>query len=165
MHTKKSNLNLLVDGCDMGAKYGQLIKFSNDLKRLNDVQREQYLESCVKEVAARLLAKVIKRTPVGIYTDGRVGGTLRRGWTGEKHQSANKYIDTLKIRKSGNSYIIDIVNPVEYASYVEYGHRTRNHTGWIKGYFMLTISEQEINEMLPQILEKRLHKLLKDVIS
>lgn len=149
----------------MGAKYSQLVRFSNNLKRLNDVQREEYIEGCIKEIAARLLAKVIKRTPVGIYDDGRVGGTLRRGWTGEKRQSANKYVDTLKISKKGNTYIIDIVNNVEYASYVEYGHRTRNHKGWVKGKFMLTISVNEVNEMLPQIIEKRLKKLIEEVVD
>lgn len=149
----------------MGAKYSQLIEFNNKLQRLNDVQREEYIIASIKEIAARLLAKVIKRTPVGIYNDGRVGGTLRRGWTGEKRQSANQYIKSLNVQKKGNTYVIDIINNVEYASYVEYGHRTSNHKGWVKGKFMLTISAQEVNEMLPQILEKRLEKLLKEVID
>lgn len=149
----------------MGAKYSQLIEFSNKLKRLNDVQREQYIEGAIKEIAARLLAKVIKRTPVGVYNDGRVGGTLRRGWTGEKNQNASKYAQSLNVMKRGDTYIIDIINPVEYASYVEYGHRTRNHKGWVKGRFMLTISAQEIEQITPQILEKRLEKLLKEVIN
>ncbi|WP_307745970.1 HK97 gp10 family phage protein [uncultured Phascolarctobacterium sp.] len=149
----------------MGANYSQLVEFSNKLKRLNDVQREQYIEGAIKEIAARLLAKVIKRTPVGIYNDGRVGGTLRRGWTGEKRQSANQYIKSLNVRKQGNTYIIDIINNVEYASYVEYGHRTSNHKGWVKGKFMLTISAQEIEQITPQILEKRLEKLLREVVD
>lgn len=142
----------------MPAKYNQLIEFSNKIKQLNDIEREQFIQSSLKDLAARLLAKVIKRTPV-------INGTLRRGWTGEGNQSANRYAQILEIKKRGSSYIIDIVNPVEYASYVEYGHRTRNHKGWVKGKFMLTISANEINQMLPQLLEKRLNKMLKDVIS
>lgn len=140
----------------MGAKYSQLVQFSNNLKRLNDVQREEYIIGCIKEIAARLLAKLSERTPVGDYDDGRVGGTLRRGWTP---------LQKLQIKKKGNTYIIDIVNNVEYASYVEYGHRTRNHKGWVKGKFMLTVSANEVNEMLPQILETRLKKLLKEVVD
>ena len=54
-----------------------------------------------------------KRTPVGQYPSGsgKVGGTLRRGWTiGE-------------VKHEGNDCIIEVINPLEYASYVEYGHR------------------------------------------
>lgn len=151
----------------MGAKYGQLVQFSDKLKRLNDMEREQFIEGCVKEIAARLLAKVVKRTPVheGKYPDGHNGGTLRRGWTGEKKQSTAKYAQNLSVKRKGNTYVIDIVNPVEYASYVEYGHRTRNHKGWVKGKFMMTISVQEVEQMTPQILEKRLNKMLKEVIE
>ena len=59
-------------------------------KTLGASQIDEFIESCAKELAARLLAKVIKRTPVGQYpaSSGKKGGTLRRGWTGEKSQSA-----------------------------------------------------------------------------
>lgn len=141
----------------MAAKFDQLTKFADDLKRLNEVEKEKYIEGCLKEAAARLLAKVIKDTPTRKYKDGRVGGTLKRGWTNENNQALN-------VKRQGDKYIIDIINPVEYASYVEYGHRTRNHKGWVDGKFMLTISANEVNEMLPQILEKRLEKMLKEVM-
>ena len=58
--------------------------------------------------------------------------------------------------------VIEIINPVEYASYVEYGHRTRNHKGWVEGKFMLTVSEDEIRRSAPRILEKKLEKYLKE---
>ena len=127
-------------------------------------QMDKFLQSCAKELAARLLRKVIKRTPVGQYPkgSGKVGGTLRRGWTAEKTQSATSYVDSLSITKEGNNYVIEIINPVEYASYVEFGHRTKNHEGWVEGQFFLTISEQEIQESAPQILEKKLQKYLKE---
>ena len=32
---------------------------------------------------------------------------------------------------------------------LKFGHRTRNHKGWVQGRFMLTISEQEL-KMLHQ---------------
>ena len=45
---------------------------------------DDFFEAASREIAARLLAKVIKRTPVGTYpsNSGKVGGTLRRmdGW-------------------------------------------------------------------------------------
>ena len=138
-------------------------EFRDKLKELQDP--DVFVESCAKELAARLLRLVVKRTPVGDYSGdtytcasgqphkghkvpGKTGGTLRRGWTiGE-------------IRKEGNLYKIDIVNPVEYASYVEYGHRTANHKGWVKGHFMMTISEQELSKIAPKVLENRIKKYL-----
>lgn len=132
------------------------------LQRLDQGKVDQFIDDCAKELAARLLAKVIKRTPVGEYKSGsgKVGGTLRRGWTGNKNQNGTSYAKSLPIRHYGNTTVIEIVNPVEYASYVEFGHRTRNHKGWVRGRFMLTISEQEIQNSAPAIIEKKLRKQL-----
>ena len=67
----------------------------------------------------------------------------------------------MTVNKVGTDYVIEIINPVEYASYVEFGHRTRNHKGWVEGKFMLTISEDEIRRSAPKILEKKLETYLK----
>lgn len=127
---------------------------------------DAFCEIAAKELAARLLAKVIKRTPVGVYDDtpGKVGGTLRRGWTGNKTSNAKNYANSLPITKSGSMYQIEIINPVKYASYVEYGHRTRNHKGWVKGRFMLTISEQELQNQSQKVLEEKLIKYLGGIL-
>ena len=137
-----------------------------DLKRnleiLEKQKAEEFMEACAKELAARLLAKVIKRTPVGQYPSGsgKVGGTLTRGWTAGKNQNAISYAQSLQIQHVGDVYKIVITNPVDYASYVEFGHRTRNHKGWVEGKFMLTISEQEIQTIAPRVLENKIKKLL-----
>lgn len=143
-------------------KFNDLKKFQENLTKLDDSQMNSFLESCAKELAARLLAKVIKRTPVGQYPkgSGKKGGTLRRGWTAGKNQDATAYAQSLKVNQFGGTYVIEIENPTEYASYVEFGHRTRNHQGWVEGKFMLTISEQEIETAAPAILERKLKKLL-----
>lgn len=132
---------------------------------LNDDQINDFIESCAKELAARLLAKVIKRTPVGQYpaSTGKKGGTLRMGWTGGKTQGGKAYADSLRVNHYGNTYVIEVVNPVEYASYVEFGHRTRNHEGWVEGKFMLTISEQEVQGDAAKILENKLKRKLGEV--
>lgn len=142
----------------MSANFKQLTEFTKNIEKLNDQQKEEFLESCCKELAARLLAKVIKRTPSD-------SGTLRRGWTGGKSQNATAYANSIGITHIGNKYKIDITNPVEYASYIEYGHRTRDHKGWVNGHFMLTISEQELNSMSDAILQKKLNKFMKDVFE
>lgn len=142
-------------------------KIKNNLEKLNQEQVDLFIDACAKKLAARLLAKVIKRTPVGDYpnSSGKKGGTLRRGWTGGKNSSAVAYADSLTIHHFGDAFVIEIINPVEYASYVEFGHRTANHKGWVNGRFMLTISEQEIQQAAPAIIEKKLMKQMGELFT
>lgn len=153
-----------------------LQKLQKQLNKVKDGDVEAFVEGCAKELAARLLAKVIKRTPVGDYpkSSGKKGGTLRRGWTsqqsgsgseGLKTSGARGYVNSLKINRYGGYLVIEIVNPVEYASYVEFGHRTPNHKGWVKGVFMLTISEQEIQNAAPKVLEGKIRKYLMECMG
>ena len=178
--------------------YDELKKLKEQIMLFGDPYYiDTFLTSCAKELAARLLGKVVKRTPVGDYSKeiqvtakrnskkhkkgdvytkkvnigGKKGGTLRRGWTSKTHEEAASgsgkgdntvaYANSLTVNKVGTDYVIEIINPVEYASYVEYGHRTRNHKGWVEGKFMLTISEDEIRNSAPRILEKKLKDYLK----
>ena len=140
-------------------------RIQNNLEKLNQEQVDLFIDACAKELVARLLAKVIKRTPVGQYpaSTGKKGGTLRRGWTGGTTQGGKAYADSLRVNHYGNTYVIEVVNPVEYASYVEFGHRTRNHEGWVEGKFMLTISEQEVQGDAAKILENKLKRKLGEV--
>lgn len=155
----------------------------------------EFIESCAKELAARLLTKTIRRTPVGDYNayqtdkDGnrildsndkpikhnvdrhgkkktvKQGGTLRRGWTAEKrYNKVEDYVDTLRVTRTGDVYTIEIVNPVEYAPYVEFGHRTVNG-GWVEGKFMMTISANEVQAAAPEILEQKLIKRLGEIFK
>lgn len=147
------------------------------MEKLADADFDQFCEEAAKELAARLLAKVIRRTPVGVYDvkSGKKGGTLRRGWTSKSEREAElttvfgggsgatKYANSLPIKKTGNVYEIEITNPVHYAPYVEYGHRTRDHKGWVPGRFMLTVSENELDSHAPQIIEKKILKFLGEV--
>lgn len=157
-----------------GFSAADMKKLQKQLNKIQEGNVEAFIEACAKELAARLLAKVIKRTPVGEYpkSSGKKGGTLRRGWTSKTHEEAvggsgkgsisagKAYADTLTINHFGNTLVIEIVNPVEYASYVEYGRRTPDHKGWVQGRFMLTISEQEIQEIAPKVLEAKIKKFL-----
>jgi hypothetical protein len=145
------------------ANFGDLENFKKKVeKSLSDKELDQFIDSCAKELAARFLAKVIKRTPVGQYpkSSGKKGGTLRRGWTNGSTQAGAAYANELKVHHFGNAYVIEIINPIEYASYVEFGHRTRNHKGWVEGKFMMTISAEEVQRDAPKILEAKLKKKL-----
>lgn len=133
------------------ANFKGLDKYGEQLKTID---WDTFYKETAKEIAARLLALATQRTPVGQYSSstGKVGGTLRRGWT----------IDH-EIKRVGNAYEITVINPVEYASYVEFGHRTRGGKGWVKGRFMLTESEIELRLKAPKLLEKRILKLLESL--
>lgn len=134
----------------MGRAVRVNIKGLTELKQNLVEQQKQiddYIRLLASDIAALLLRKVIKRTPVGVYPH-KTGGNLRRGWTvGE-------------VVKTNNGYKVEVINSVEYASYVEYGHRTRNHKGWVPGRFMLTISENEMRDNLESIIQKRLKVIL-----
>jgi len=158
--------------------FKQLEQLQKRLEKLQKADMQQFCRAAAKELAARLLRKVIKRTPVGQYPaeTGKVGGTLRRGWTGEKQTNATAYANSLPITQNGNTYTITVINPVEYASFVEYGHRQepgrfvpaigkRLKKAWVDGKFMLTKSEMELESQLPKIIEKKLMKFLGETFN
>lgn len=149
-------------GSNVKIDISEMIRLEDSLKNFKSDQVQKFIDGCAKELAARLLAKVVKRTPVGVYpaSAGKIGGTLRRGWTAGKTANAVKYAESLEIHHNGSNTVIEIVNPVEYAEYVEFGHRTRNHKGWVQGKFMLTISSDEIQNAAPHIIEAKLKKEL-----
>lgn len=134
--------------------FQQLERLQRKMQKLERANFDQFCEEVAKELAARLLGKVVRRTPVGQYDDGRVGGTLRRGWT----------IDA-NVTKRGHVYEIEVFNPVDYSQYVEFGHRTRNHQGWVNGRFMMTISADEVELQAPNIVENKLKRLLGDAFD
>lgn len=161
------------------------------IQQLEDARRTPYrlFRVAAKELAARMLALVIPNTPVGVYAKdtGKQGGTLRRGWVSKTHHQAASNADqngpsaaemrawaqSLPVRHTGNTYEITVSNPVEYASYVEYGHRQepgrfvpaigkRLKKSWVEGQHMMTISEEQIRSIQPQVLEKVLAQWLKE---
>lgn len=156
--------------------YKQLQKLRDNLQKLQDMDLDKFCEDVSKELAARLLALVIPRTPVGQYpkSSGKKGGTLRRGWTSKTQadaasrggsNDAKAYAEALPVRKSGNAYTIEVINPVEYASYVEFGHRTRGGDGWVPGQYFLTLSEQDLERLAPSVIERKLEALLREVFN
>lgn len=130
--------------------YSELIDLKKRTKKFEETELDKWCEDMAKEIAARLLRKAIKRTPVDT-------GDLRRAW---KTDNAN-----IQVTKEGNDYVVEIINSMEYASYVEYGHRTSNHKGWVKGRFMLTQSEIEMQSQMPKLLEKRIQEKLKELFK
>lgn len=192
------------------ADFEQFKQLQERLERLERIDLDTFCRDASKELAARLLALVIPRTPVGVkpelpevsaskggdkpypnpqeYWEGYVGGTLRRGWTANTQAEAEagsgspnaaqakQYAQSLPIAKAGNSYTVTVINPVEYASYVEFGHRQtpgryvpalgkQLKESATKGKFFLTESEEKLRTMAPRILQQKLEAFLREVFS
>lgn len=151
--------------------YRQLQNLQRRIEQLQRADMDAFCRRMAKDLAARLLRKVKRRTPVAIYDKpvqfttrdgtevsfqphtGKTGGTLRRGW------------DIGEVHKNGDTYEIEVINPTEYGPYVEFGHRTANHRGWVSGRFMLTMSEQELKAQGPALIQQKLYQFLKEELG
>ena len=89
------------------ADFSELKKLQENLNKMvgSEDARSKFCEDCAKELAARLLRSVIMRTPVGVYpaSSGKVGGTLRRGWTSGK-DNVQQALNNLHVTKSSGVY-------------------------------------------------------------
>lgn len=164
-------------------KSGGMKELQKKLNKFKGKEAEEFINGCTRELAQRLLRKIIFRTPVGDYSDtydlvdagdgkflvmsDKEGGALRRGWTA---------VSSLEVTKTGNVYKITIENQTPYASYVEYGHRQTSgryvpaiacklKKAWVQGKFMMTISERELRKSAPKILEKKVMDFLGGVFK
>ena len=78
-----------------GVDKKELEEFAERMKALYE-QREVFLGDCAKELSARLLRKVIKRTPVGNYS---VEVTVVAKRNGKKHN-----VDDTEIERRNNDH-------------------------------------------------------------
>lgn len=214
----------------------ELRALADRLKKLEDAGVDDFCRRASRELAARLLALVIPRTPVGKkpepavdlvtvkgessmvpvmtrngerlfrkrmrtysfldaaaarkqeYWLGYEGGTLRRGWTAATEEEARsgsgqpgadeiaEYAEQMTVQRSGDRYIVRVINPVKYASYVEFGHRQTLgrfvpaigktlKEGWVRGQYCLTLSEQDLMSIAPAMLERRLDEFLREAMN
>ena len=141
--------------------FGALKKIKNKIKgEFGDhADASDLVDDIVRAAGQRCLSKTIKRTPVDT-------GQLRKNW--EMHEPV----------KRGFNHTVDIENPVEYATCVEFGHRIRHRQTvgryvpqigkrlvrpyvegkYIKPVYMAMKSVEEIKEELPDIAEERMIK-------
>ena len=173
--------------------YKQLQEFSNAFaEAVGEVKYGQVLDDAMREVGRRHLRRLIKNTPHGHYPrktvfvtrrggDGAMftyaihpkrGGTLKKGWLGKRSLTgvpSRAEIDgkaaTIKIVKKGKTRSMTFCNAVEYASWVEYGHRLCHppgaQYGWIPARHFVHNSEAVTQAEIPDILERHMRKALK----
>lgn len=128
--------------------YSELEQLSQSVQTaLNSNVIDQFIRDFLLEMAYRADRKIKMRTPVDT-------GDLRRRWVvGE-------------VKKVGDTYMIEISNNLDYASYVENGHRTgKDLTGWVEGRFMAKISMKEIERQLPAYLQRKQVELIEKIFS
>lgn len=133
--------------------FSSLISLRDKLAGLPDPHL--IINDCANELAQRLLQLAADRTPVGQYpvSSGKVGGTLKNGW------------QIGDICRSGNTVSVEVFNPVHYAHFVEFGHKTPNGSGWVNGKFMLTISAEELQSISSDIIKNTIDKHLRQLIT
>lgn len=133
--------------------FRKLQQLANNVQALVNGQANDFTMNAVNEIALRLLRRIKQKTPVK-------EGALREHW------------DIGSITHVGNKYIIEIINPMDYASYVEYGHRQtpgryvpaigrRLKVSWVNGKFMMTISISEMEAQIPSIIEEKVWRELR----
>ncbi|WP_461244461.1 HK97 gp10 family phage protein [Secundilactobacillus muriivasis] len=110
--------------------------------KANPAQLKAELQTSLKRVGVQAQRTVKGRTPVDT-------GNLRRGWN-----VANAGV-----------MAIELYNNVEYAPFVENGHRTRGGGGWVPGQFFLRDSIAEISAMMPSLITPGLTKVLEGMLD
>jgi hypothetical protein len=119
--------------------YGSVTKLKDFIGK--NIDCDKFFEQIARDSADALLNETKGRTPVK-------SGTLRDGFV------------VSAVIKSSGVYKITIDNAVGYAESVEYGHRVKN--GFVAGKFMLTISLEELENIMPSVLENKLKELLRN---
>lgn len=149
----------------MGVDFREFKKFVNDWK-ITETEFEPFLKRFLAEQAHRLIAKTAERTPVDT-------GALRARWQIgeikfiEENENKTLSMKTIsneeianQIKSSGTNLYVEILNGMEYASSVEYGHTTRSGS-WVRGHYMLTISLDEIEREMNPRFQKAFHEWAK----
>ena len=122
-------------------------KYRNNFYRMY-LQYDAWLTTFLLKEGMRFIAKVKPRTPVDT-------GDLRNHW---QLQGITRDGDVLKCW---------FVNPMYYADFVEYGHAKPYKSGaaegspdWVDGYFMMTVTLDEIERAMPARFDAEFKKFL-----
>lgn len=108
--------------------------FEELTKKYNKILKEfdVFISDFLFAQAVEALKKTKRATPVDT-------GALKGAWNLEED-----------VYRNGNEIYVVMYNPLEYASFIEYGHTKRGRIGWVDGYFMAKMSIQELQDKLPR---------------
>lgn len=126
-------------------------------KLVDNKTAEKMTKQTLLELATAVLRRTKQKTPV-------ISGHLRRNW------------QIGQVIKNGDYYEIEVFNPIEYAEFVEYGHRQevgryvpalgkKLKQPYVEGQHMLRLSVQEVEELMPEVLEQKMAEMMEAVFS
>lgn len=131
----------------MSFDYSEFQKFRNNFAKLTR-EFDGWIHRFLLKEGMRFIAEVKPRTPVDT-------GDLRNHWK----------LDG--ITRSGDTLQVWFVNPMQYATHVEYGHAKPYKAGaaegsadWVEGYFMMTVSLEVIQRNMPTRFNREFEKFL-----
>lgn len=140
-------------------------EFNNWVKNLGVVEEEfeVFLKQFLLEQAQRVVREARFRTPVdtgALRASYQIGGqeialTYSVDKEGKEHfdiDTENSQIEDISM--VGDNLEVIIWNPMEYASYVEYGHHS------YEGRYMLTISVDMVIQAMPTRFERQFREFL-----
>ncbi|MFJ3386324.1 MULTISPECIES: HK97 gp10 family phage protein [unclassified Lysinibacillus] len=131
----------------MGFEFSEVLRIKENLIELSKASHRVQLK-VAQRIAQLAIRKVKKMTPVD-------NGDLRNNWKSD-------------VIKQGDNYIIVIYNQLEYASFVEKGHRiviAGKTVGWVEGRFMLKLTEDEMQRIAPNMWEIEIAKEMKRIFG
>lgn len=131
----------------MGFDYSEFQLFRNNFSKLTR-EFDSWMHRFLLKEGMRFIAEVKPRTPVDT-------GDLRNHWK----------LDG--ITRAGDTLQVWFVNPMEYATHVEYGHAKPYKAGaaegsadWVEGYFMMTVSLEIIYRNMPARFNQEFNRFL-----
>nr|WP_195366117.1 HK97 gp10 family phage protein [[Eubacterium] tenue] len=124
----------------MRADFSELENYVKNFQKAS-IEFNKFLFEFLTKNAMEVLAKTKKRTPVDT-------GELRRNW------------EITRVIRQGEELVVYLYNSKDYASYVENGHTTRDREGWVEGYYMATISIEEVERNIPKRFDSEFIKFM-----
>ena len=120
----------------MSVDVTQLKEYTDELEKVRKDFKD-FLSKFITQIGEMTISLVKPRTP-------KDTGALQANW------------ELGEVTVKDRDVSIEIKNPMEYASFVEYGHRVVINgveVGWVEGRFMLKISIDEIQKRIPKLYE------------
>jgi len=143
--------------------YREFKKVVQRFKEADKVKIDELTLKLILDIGNISLAAVKKQMTIDKVVDS---GHLRRNW----------FIGN--VEKNGDMMSIELYNNVEYASFVEKGHRgvaididevgwrvMHTETHWTEGRFMLKISQEKVKKRIEDLISKRQREFLEELLK
>lgn len=131
----------------MGFEFAEMRALKQQMIELNKRTHAVHMR-VANRIGLLAVRKVKKMTPVDT-------GDLRNNW---KHL----------VVKRGDTFIITVYNQLQYASFVENGHRIvigGVTVGWVEGKFMLKLTKDEMERIAPVMWKKEIEKEMRGLFG